>query len=250
MRRGMEHPPTTIDEQLPRWRVTRTPILAIVTVTLIFAACSSSEDEAATSVSNDDPTASVDAYFEAYNAGNEDAVLALLTTDTTLTVSFGGRSPEDYKREEWELDLAVALAEGTLLASPLCAVTEDQPVEGTTVSCDYETLDAPTQAVDALPVPTTTRFAIAPTGISEMHTSYESQPGQPDFLHVGEPFQKWLAADHPEFTCLALSEANGSCDDSPTSDEAITEKGLMTVRYAQEWGAYLKANGCTYLEGC
>ena len=135
--------------------------------TITTATVSPADEAAARSVT--------DAYFAAFNAGDADAVLALLTPDVTVTDRFGS----DGQAGEVDVagELASFTAQGTVLESLSCTVTDDQSANGTTVSCDYDTLDAPTQAVDALPVPTTTRFTVTSRGISEIHVTYVPKPG-------------------------------------------------------------------------
>ncbi len=235
-----------------------------VCLVVVAAACSSSDgDQATTSLATtsttisattttvsafsvDEALAVADAYFAAFNAGDADAALALLTIDGSFTDRFGGQLASDLDIVD---ELAWFTAQGTVLTSPSCAVTEDQPVEGTTLSCDYETHDALTQAVDALPVPTTATFTVTPLGISEIHVTYAPQPLQPDFEHVGGKFISWLALNRPEVTCLSWYADDGSCVDT-TSVQEIREVGLMVARYAEEWAAYLDENGCGYLDGC
>ncbi len=268
-------------EQRTRWwRGPRVGLGAMVGAILLVAAACSGDDESATTqdgtstttsvattttsvatattvpsttttvppVSSQDALPATDAYFAAFNAGDADAVLALLTTDGSFTERFGsGDQASDLDVAD---ELAFFTGQGTLFKSPSCAVTEDQPVEGTTLSCDYETLDALTQAVDALPVPTTATFTVTPLGISEIHVTYAPEPGQPDFEHVGGKFISWMAFNRFEVTCLAWYVSRStSCVDS-TSVQETREVGLMVARYAEEWAAYLDENGCGYLDGC
>lgn len=222
---------------------------------LVLASCG--DDEPSTNgAEGADPEAVVGAYFEAFNAGDADAVLSLMSTDATVASGFGS-GPVDFVEEadggEWEKSLAWATAQGTVLTAPSCTVADDQPADGMTFSCDYETLDAPTQAVDALPIPTTTSFTITSLRISDIQQTFNPSNTGVDFLHVGRPFHGWLAANHPDLTCLAVSERSASCDNwagSFTSVEKATEQGQLVPQYAQEWAAYLEENGCTYLDSC
>jgi hypothetical protein len=229
---------------------TTTTSVATTTTSVATTTTVSSTTTTVPAVSSADALAATDAYFAAFNAGDADAVLALLTTDGRFTERFGSG---DQASEPADLDIADELAwftgQGTLFKSPSCTLAEDQPVEGTTLSCDYETHDALTQAVDALPVPTTATFTVTPLGISEIHVTYGPQPVQPDFTHVGGKFLSWLAFNRPEVICLSWYADNGSCADS-TSVEETREVGLIVARYAEEWAAYLDEKGCGYLDGC
>lgn len=115
---------------------------------------------------------------------------------------------------------------------------DDQPDNGSALSCGHDTLNAVTQAVDATPVPTTTIFTITDNVITEMDLVY----GSPDFLHAGEPFSRWLDAHHPNtpeaqvFTWTSVDEAAAF--------------GAALAEYAALWADYLDANGCTYLDAC
>lgn len=171
-------------ERRATWRKgPRVGLAAMVgAILMVAAACSGSDESASTqgatstttsvattttvssttttvpAVSSQDALAATDAYFAAFNAGDADAVLALLTTDGSFTDRFGsGGQANDLDIAD---ELASFTAQGTVLTSPSCTPAENQPVEGTTLSCDYETLDALTQAVDALPVPTTATFTV------------------------------------------------------------------------------------------
>ena len=186
--------------------------------------------------------ASLDAFFETYNSGDDQAVLALLTDDAALYVPFDD-TPDEPERATWEQELAWSTAQGTVLRSPSCAVAEDQPESGTAVVCDYATLDAVTQAVNAPPVPTTTRFVVTSVGlISEIRGNF----GTPDFAYAGEPFQRWLQANRPDVTCLPWY-VDRSCDESRSVEEERAI-GRMVAQYAQEFGTYLETNDCTFLD--
>ena len=155
-------------------------------------------------------------------------------------------------------------------------MTGDESAEGTEVSCQYEILTAPTQAVDALPVPITTTFTISPLGISGIVESMavgswgdlpggldplrlDLDGGEVGFDHVAEPFLKWLAANRPDVTCLAQTLERGWCGAWPSPEnvegpfqnvEEWTGVGHLISQYAQEWAAYLQENNCGYLDGC
>ena len=179
----------------------------------------------------------VNDFFDAYNAGDDDAAAALLTSDVAASDTWGSIDVVS--------ELAWVTAQGTELRSVSCAVADSQPPDGTRVTCDHETLDALTQAVDALPVPTTTRFVVTASKIAEIHFGY----GTPDFEHVGVPFGSWLATNRPDVTCLAWYADDGFCEEPATLEEH-REDGRMVAQYAQEWAVYLEENGCGYLDGC
>lgn len=222
----MTYKRTTVGPSRSQWLRRVAPLVLVM---LFAGACS-----------GDDALSATDAYFEAYNSGDDRAVLALLTPDAEAYVAFDD-TPEEPERANWEGELAWHTAQGTMLRSPDCTVADDQPEAGTAVLCDYETLDAVTQAVDGPPVPSTIHVVVTSSGlISEIRESY----GTPDFGHAGEPFQRWLQANRPEVTCLPWY-VDRTCDES-TSVETERATGAMVAQYAQDFGAYLETNDCTY----
>lgn len=176
-------------------------------------------------------------YFDAFNRGDDESAAALLTSDVAASDTFGSIDVVG--------ELAWFTAQGAQVRSPSCAVARQQSADGTSVVCDHEMLDALTQAVDAVPVPTTTTFTVTPSGITELHFGY----GSPDFTHVGFPFRNWLASNRPDVGCLAWYGGAVSCPELETLEEQ-REDGLLVAKYAQEWAAYLEENGCGYLDGC
>ncbi|MGB7861229.1 MAG: hypothetical protein WBM90_12080 [Acidimicrobiia bacterium] len=176
-------------------------------------------------------------YFDAFNAGDDEAAAALLTSEVAATDTWGSINVVG--------ELASFTAQGAQYRSVACAVSPQQPADGTSVTCDHETLDALTRAVDAVPIPTTTTFTVTPSGIAELHFGY----GSPDFTHVGFQFQRWLADNRPDVGCLAWYGGDESCPELETLEEQ-REEGRLVAQYAQEWAAYLEENGCGYLDGC
>jgi hypothetical protein len=190
--------------------------------------------------SGDYPLAAVsvaEGFFDAYNAADDDAAVALLSPDVEASDTWG---PIDVVSE-----LAWFTAQGTAIRSLSCAIAHSQPADGTRVVCDHETLDALIQAADAPPIPTTTTFTVASDQIAQIHFGY----GHPDFTDAGFPFRSWLAANRPDVTCLAWYADDGSCEEPETIEE-IREEGRMVAQYALEWAAYVEARGCTYRDGC
>jgi ketosteroid isomerase-like protein len=184
--------------------------------------------------SSDDALSVTDAYFEAYNARDVEAVLALFEPDATFSDSFGSQT-----RADWEQLLVWNAAQGTALSPPNCRVTAEVSGVAVTVSCPHNNLDALVQAVDGPPVPINLTLTVAPDGISDWVFIF----GQPDFNTVGIPFDSWMTVNHPEDL-----EAVGF-GTWTTVDEA-EENGILTARYAAEWATYLNDNGCGYSDGC
>jgi hypothetical protein len=184
----------------------------------------------------DDALTVTDAYFEAYNAGDVEAVLALFEPDATFYDSFLGWQT----RADWEQFLVWNAAQGTALTSPPnCRVTAEVSGVLVIVSCPHDNFDALVQAVDGPPVPINLTLTVAPDGISAWVSTF----GDPDFNTVGIPFDSWMTVNHPE-DLEAVGFGNWS-----TVEEA-GENGILTARYAAEWATYLNDNGCTYTDGC
>ena len=201
-------------------------------------------------LTSDEALAIADAYFDAYNAGDWDGVTSVFARIPQngfddIEFSFGrGGSGLGWG----DLFFDIGVAQGTVRTPPSCTVPDDQPAESMVVSCVFETLDAPTQAVGAPPVPTTARLTITTRGLSRVEEIYD---GEIDLEHVGEPFRNWLAANRIDENCLAQSVGNRWCDEWRSGDvEEWREVGRLIAQYADEWAAYLKENACTYLDGC
>jgi hypothetical protein len=185
------------------------------------------------SFTGDDALSVADTYFEAYNAGDADAVLALFEPDATFLDNFGAQTPTD-----WEI-LVWSVAQGTALTAPDCTVTEEVSGESITVSCRHSTLDALVQAVDGPPVPIRVTLVIAPEGIREETSIF----GSPDFNTVAIPFENWMTENHEE-------DVGNVGFGNWSSVEEAEQNGILFAQYAEEWATYLEANGCTYLDGC
>ena len=176
-----------------------------------------------------------DAWYAAFNAGDVDAVMALFAPDPELSTNFGGSNTLEEERMVTTWDAA----QGTRLETDGCVPAGESP-DGSQmhVRCMGANFDALVQAVDATPVPTTTDMAIAADGITALRSSF----GSPDFNHVSDPFDDWMAANHPDVEGFGF----GSWE---TVEEAETS-GILRAQYAAEWATYLEDKGCTYLDGC
>ena len=121
----------------------------------------------------------------------------------------------------------------------LPGLADEQPEQGTTLSCDHDSLAPAQQAVDGTPIPTTTSFTIMSLGISEINETY----GTIDYTTVGRPFGTWMRANRPD-------DAANVGFRTWTSIEDARSNGALQAKYAQEWPTYLEANGCAYNDGC
>lgn len=175
------------------------------------------------------------AWYDAHNAGDVDAVMALFAPDPVLSTDFGG----SHTLEEERLTSIWDAAQGTRLETDGCAPAGENSERGQQhVRCIGANYDALVQAVDATPVPAVVTFTIGADGIDFLQTTF----GSPDFNHVADPFDEWMAVHHPDVEDFGF----GSFE---SAEEAETS-GILTAQYAAEWATYLDANGCTYLDGC
>ncbi len=56
------------------------------------------------------------------------------------------------------------------------------------------------------------------------------------------PFERWLEENHPEDISIVM------CCGPWDSVAQAEQGGVLRARYADEWVAYLEANGCTYTD--
>ena len=164
-----------------------------------------------------------------------EAVMALFAPDPTLISNF----TSSYDLEEERLVNIWNAAQGTRLETDGCSAAGENTDTGLQrVECVGANYDALVQAVDATPVPTTVLMSIGADGIAVLSYSYR----QPDFNHVADPFDEWMAANQPH----VYNFGSGSWE---TVEEAEVA-GKLRAHYAAKWATYLEANGCTYLDGC
>lgn len=172
------------------------------------------------------------AYFSAFNSGDANAVVALLSTGATFSDNFVG----SITRESWEQRLVWNMAQGTTLATPDCTVPADGASgEGMAVRCESATLNAQIQVVAAQPVPTIVSLFVTPNGIQDVREDF----GQPDFLQATQPFMQWMDEEHP---ADAEKIGFGVWD----SIDQAQENGELTAEYSRRWAAYLEIN-CIFI---
>lgn len=186
--------------------------------------------------SSDDALSVTDAYFEAYNAGDVEAVRGLFALDATVA---GSADLEEFLRD-WELISAWDWAQGvvSILGECVADQTDGAPI---TVRCEYTDHQYIAQAVGAPPVPWTMTISFDEDG---KISTFRENLGQPDYNTVNTPFNAWMRANHPEDAGKV-----GCCGgDTVEESEAF---GTLRSEYADKWVAYLDANGCTYQDqGC
>jgi len=175
-------------------------------------------------------------YVESFNSHDADSVMSLMSSETVFASNFTGETPSDF----WHERLIWNAAQGTLLSEAKCSVVDTEGPE-VLVSCEHGTHDAVSQAVDGPPVPTVTTLTVTSDRIVDLFEEYSS----PDFNHVRNPFNAWLAMAHPD-----TFEA-GTLDFAAWADAAEADaNGALVAEYAAEWASYLEENGCTFLDDC
>lgn len=235
-RRAMETIAPTTEQHSRRWSGPRIALgVGAATVALVLAGFA-----IITLVDSDEPFGAADglsvadAYFDAYNAGDVDAVVALFEPGATFTDNFGPQA-----RTDWEQLLVWNAAQGTVLSTPECTVTGEVAGQSATLSCPHTNLDALVQAVDGPPVPIDLTLVISPDGIREWISLF----GDPDFNTVSRPFSRWMSANR-------LDAAGSVGFGNWGSIEEAEENGILTAQYAEEWAAYLTEMGCSYRDVC
>lgn len=247
-----------------------TAVAPMLVMILIVAACSSSDDDASPATTAPPPVATTttattaaqvttatpvttqplttttapvvtvdealavkDAYIEAYNAGDADAVLALFEPDPRMSQGTLVRDLVTFERY-----VAWSIAQGTTVTASDCTANELE--DAVRLSCDSTRHQHLAVAVGAP----------APQGILTLIVSADgirrfAEANSPsDFAVVNVPFDRWLAENHPEDFKTRIGF--GAWDSVAEAQQA----GVLRGRYADEWAVYLVANGCTYLDAC
>lgn len=182
-------------------------------------------------VRTEDALATVDEYFAAYDAGDIEGMMALLTPDAR--VGFAG---EDWGLQTWRHLHEWKAAEGTVMLPRDCASTQSDESDSVTVTCEYGQQEYLSQVVDASVVPHTATFVVGPAGITLLDQDF----GPPDFLTYGRPFSAWMDAHHPDD-----ADAVGCCGWESVED--ARGKGALLAEYADLWAAWLEDHpGCTW----
>ncbi|MGI9622459.1 MAG: hypothetical protein ACR2PK_06445 [Acidimicrobiales bacterium] len=195
---------------------------------LMITACGSSDDDAFT---GDEALAVSDDLIEAFNSGDADAVLVVLTPDVDLSERYTGpgSSFEAMERPFFEQYLAWSTAQGTTFTSPECAVTDDSSGTTVNVSCEFGWLQAAENAAGAPPVPTTLSLVVTTDGISQLALEY------PPVFGV-DSFDSWLLLNHNE-------DSQGVEFGDWVSVAEAQRGGTLRAQYVAEWAADLEANG-------
>lgn len=183
----------------------------------------------------------VDRYWAAYDTGDFATVATLFPADAVT---------ERFSRSEFfawiEQYRAWGIAEGSTQTARECNAAE--PGNGTSifvgtvgVTCTFEDLSVLHEAVGAPPVRISIVMRIGADGIQTFWFT-------PSPFYVIRPFQVWMEEHHPGVAPAA--DATVPITNSNSVEEAELF-GRIRAEYAEEWAAYLEANGCTYGDvGC
>ena len=170
-----------------------------------------------------------DAYIEASNAGDVDAVLALFEPDSSVVV---GTLTVDLVT--FERYLVWSIAEGTTVTASDCTANELE--DGVELTCGSTRHQHLAVAVGAPAAEGTLTLRVTADGIR----NFVEDNNPSDFNVVNVPFDRWLEENHSEDFDTRIRA--GAWDSVAEAEQAGTLRG----RYADEWAAYLDANGCTY----
>jgi ketosteroid isomerase-like protein len=216
----------------------------VVAVALTAAGCSSDSSEPTVpELTVDGALAVSDGFIEAFNAGDAEAVLALLTSDVALSERFPGvevgPSFEALDSAFFEQHLAWTTAQGTTFTSPECAVTDEGTGATVTVSCEFGWLDAAEAAVGLPPVPTVLTMVVTKSGISEAAFEYLDDFGPGSFGAGSDgsgSFDVWVVANHADHM---EGVEFGDWDSVAVAEQG----GILLALYVEEWAAFLETRG-------
>jgi hypothetical protein len=229
-------------------------IVAIAGVALVLAGGGGNVEPAApptvrpsdsTQITAEEALVVVDRYWTAYDAGDFHTVAGLFTADA-VTEGLFSRSEFFAWLEQYR---AWSNAQGSTQTARECKIAERGAgtaifVGTVGVTCSFEDLPVLHDAVGAPPVRISIGMEVGVDGIQ----GFWITPWAPNYDSVSRPFQQWIEEHHP--------------DDAPAADWAIpithstsveeAERfGRIRTEYAEEWAAYMEANGCTFNDwGC
>lgn len=173
-------------------------------------------------------------FIAAFNAGDADAVLALLPDDAVLTDNYIGMSDgfEPLDREFFEMWMAWETAQGSVFSSPECLVAGEGSGGPVTVSCEFGWHPIAEQAVGAPPIPTTLTLVVTSGTVGELAFEFPPEFG------IGD-LETWLESNHPEDVQLVLfGEWNSVAE--------AEQGGILRAQYVEEWLAFMEAQNCTF----
>jgi hypothetical protein len=219
---------------------------AVAVVAVALLATVNTDDDitavgAAPALTVDGALAVSDGYIEAFNAGDADTVLALLTSDLALSEKYTGMSPsfETMDHAFFEQRLAWDTAQGATFTSPECVVTDEGTGAAVTVSCEFGWLYAAEAAVGLPPVPTVLTMVVTRSGISQAAFEYPPDFGVGSFGAGSDgrgTFDVWVVANHAD-------DMEGIEFGDWDSVAAAEQGGILLALYVEEWAAFLETRG-------
>ena len=184
----------------------------------------------------------VDDYFDAFESGDVDAMIALFSPNAARTpTSFCFGTSQQCQDNFWaktityhERLLVYKVADGTVFENRSCeATTTSQPE--VSVRCEYDELSAVVQVIDTPPATVVATFVIGPDGIG----SLQRQIGLDAISEAVENvFDNWVKQEHPDDAASIESWLN--------SKDHARQAGVLVIQYAAEWLAFLEASGCAH----
>jgi hypothetical protein len=245
-------PPTGRQTMERKWLVAGGAAAAVVLLIAVVAgialASGDDSDNEVTAVVGIEATGLADDYFEALAAGDAEAAVGLLTPDATILQTWvnsptGTLTPASPTPGEFLAVQTWLIAQGSEFTPAACSVS-DEGAEATTVSCEWEVYNGIAQAVGAEPVPVVSTLVVTEDGIASVRRDH----GPPDYDEVWDHFDEWLAITHPELLADGERQSGTGYFFDAESIEASHESGIIAAQYAAEWGAFLEANGCSYVD--
>lgn len=186
--------------------------------------------------------ATIDAFVRAFNGGDLDGALAVVSNDFNGTEVYGtGEARPDTDQVGDKAFVAITVARGvgagTQLAVRDCAAADQQRPAGVTLVCRWEVSDPVVQAVDGDPA-VAEALIVAGDAIVETHLGF----GLPEPNTLGKPFLDWMKRYHPDAVPGLVR--------LPSDIEQAFELGASEADWARRWGAFLDEYECEPSEFC
>jgi hypothetical protein len=225
---AQESEATSTDETNRPWWVGWVMVAAAAVIVVIAAVAlfDGTDDNTQIDVVDEDGAVAVSGdYIHAFNSGDADAVLALLTPDVALSEKYTGMSDsfEPLDRPFFEQHLAWSTAQGTAFVSPECSAADATSGAAINVSCEFGWLYAAEKAAGASPVSTKLSLVVTTEGISELAFEY------PPAFGVAS-FDIWLFVNHED-------DSQGVEFGDWTSVDEARQGGTLRAQYVAEWAA-------------
>lgn len=169
----------------------------------------------------------IEGFFDAYNTGDVETLLAGLTDDFVLSKEYDASEPDPDSAplSRAQQRLTTRLERGERLRDHTCAAAASPTADTRAIRCEYVT-DQLAEDADSSPIPTRTLFIIDDGKISEIHQNY----GDPaDFEYA---FGRWVFLDYPDMWAPLFAATD-------SQREATEQRQLRTQwfeRFTEECG--------------